>query len=57
MSTCSVLRAENEDLRAALDNAKNAASTGDVRTVLAENAALRDKLRKSDEELALFNGS
>lgn len=48
------LRRQNEDLQASLDNAR-AASGGDVQRILAENQALRDKLRHDDEELALVD--
>jgi hypothetical protein len=46
------LRAENDDLKAALDNAQHAAG-GDVQKLVAENRELREKLRHEDEELAL----
>ncbi len=46
------LRAQNEDLKAALDNARHAAGSGDVQKVLAENESLREKLRKDEEQLA-----
>jgi hypothetical protein len=44
------LRAENEDLKAAIDNAR-AAAGGDAQKILADNQALRDKLRADEAEL------
>lgn len=46
-----MLRAENDGLRAALE----AARSGDVTRVVAENQQLRDKLKKAEEEVALLD--
>jgi hypothetical protein len=45
------LRADNEQLLASLDNAR-AAAGGDVQRLLAENQALRESLKRTDDQLA-----